>query len=112
MYIGKRFAGVAAVVAIAGAGLVAAPTTASAAPGTAQASCYATDKTGALGHKGKAIYCKNMTQYFYGQILCRKIDDHSNYQYWHYGPVVSPNGTSTVWCDYGAVVDFWQATIA
>ncbi|TGB16096.1 hypothetical protein [Streptomyces sp. MZ04] len=112
MSVRKRLAGGAAAVAIAGAGVVAAPATASAAPATVQgALCYANDVTGSLGHNGKSIYCEDMSQYFYGAILCHKVDG-SNYNYWHYGPVVGPNGASTVWCDYGAVVIEWRAYFA
>ncbi|MGW4685515.1 hypothetical protein ACWEPM_11470 [Streptomyces sp. NPDC004244] len=97
----------AAVVTLAGAGLLLAPA-AEAAPNDPAKNCKAKDETGALGHKGKSITCSGTNLYF-GAILCRKIDDHSNYTYWHYGPVVNRGSKSTVWCDYGAVVDAWGA---
>ncbi|MFG2631696.1 hypothetical protein [Streptomyces sp. NPDC048473] len=110
MSVRKRLAVSAAALALAGAGLVAAPATASAAPAPLEPGCYSNNMTGSLGHNGKAIWCIGGTYNYYGRILCHKVDG-SNYNYWHYGPVVGPGQTSTVWCDQGANVIDWGISI-
>ncbi|WP_329403075.1 hypothetical protein OG523_02225 [Streptomyces virginiae] len=108
MSIRKRLTVSAAVLALAGAGLVAAPEVASAAPAQISAiDCKANNLTGSLGHKGKEIWCTGTSSYYRGAIVCKKVDDGSNREYTHYGPTVGPGAKSTVWCDYGAIVRFW-----
>lgn len=109
MSIRKRLAVSAATLALAGAGLVAAPAAASAAPAQISAiNCNANNLTGSLGHKGKEIWCTGTSSYYYGAIICKKVDDGSNLEYTHYGPTVGPGAKSRVWCDYGAIVIGWR----
>ncbi|MFF4426812.1 hypothetical protein ACFY04_39755 [Streptomyces sp. NPDC001549] len=110
MSIRKRLTVSAAVLALAGAGLVAVPAAAAAAPARISASkCYSKDLTGSLGHKGKEIWCKGGSFYYYGMIECKRVDGGNIILYKHYGPTVGPGAKSTVWCDYGAVVNDWWA---
>ena len=79
--------------AIGGAILTAAPASA--------AGCEWWGTHGSGGHNGAIVHCEGIGR-FQSMARCERTDN--GYQYMHYGPTAPDGGTSTVWCDLGAVV--------
>ncbi|MGI5499837.1 hypothetical protein [Lentzea sp. CA-135723] len=71
-----------------------------AAPASA-AGCEWFGTHGSAGHNGAIVRCVGIGR-FKAVADCERIDN--GYRYAHYGPIAADGGTSTVWCDLGAVV--------
>ncbi|GLZ37095.1 hypothetical protein Acsp05_07200 [Actinokineospora sp. NBRC 105648] len=91
--------------AIAAGALVVFGSTASAIPDTAalpSRSCTYHEFQGSGGHWGADVTCTG--GWFKGTIRCHRFDN--GFEYWHYGPVSGSGGTSTVYCDLNAYINY------